>query len=257
MTYRVRNIGIAIALAIVAALLTTFYVTNYKRNVQHGEEMVPVYVAASDIPIGTSGSDVANRKMLKTENVVRRSVVPGAISEPDQIGELVSTEQIYAGEQISTRRFRAAGEQGIRAQLKGNLRAVQVPGSGNQLLLGTLRANDRVDFLGSIELDGVQDPKGTRVFLRNILVLRPASENKVQSKIASGPEGGYSAIFALTDAQAEKLWHVVVNGEWSLQLRPVAEASDSPEKLEIAQTVLGDGLGGGQRKRLNTRRSPR
>jgi Flp pilus assembly protein CpaB len=251
MTYRVRNIGIAVALAIVAALLTTFYVTNYKRNVQHGEEMVPVYVAARDIPIGTSGSDIVNRKMLTTESITRRSVVPGAFSEPDQLAELVATEQIYAGEQLSKRRFQTAGEQGIRAQLKGNLRAVQVPGTANQLLLGTLRANDRVDFLGSVELDGVQDPKGTRVFLRNILVLRPANESKVTSKIANGPEGGYSAIFALTDSQAEKLWHVAVNGEWSVQLRPVAEASDSPEKLEIAQTVLGDGLKGGQRKRLN------
>ena len=37
MTYRLRNIGIAIVLAVVAALLTTFYVTNYKRSVQHSE----------------------------------------------------------------------------------------------------------------------------------------------------------------------------------------------------------------------------
>jgi Flp pilus assembly protein CpaB len=254
MTYRVRNIGIAVALAIVAALLTTFYVTNYKRNVQHGEEMVPVYVAAHDIPIGTSGADIVNRKLLAPESITRRSVVPGAISEPDQLGELVATEAIYAGEQISKRRFRTAGEQGIRARLKGNLRAVQVSGNQNQLLLGTLRSNDRVDVLGSVELDGVQDPKGTRVFLRNILVLRPPSESKVTSKIASGPEGGYSAVLALTDAQAQKLWHVVVNGEWSLQLRPVAEAADSPESLETAPSVLGDGLQGGQRKRLNQRR---
>ena len=41
MTYRLRNIGIAIALAVVAALLTTFYVTNYKRSVQHGESRSP------------------------------------------------------------------------------------------------------------------------------------------------------------------------------------------------------------------------
>ncbi len=58
MTYRLRNIGIAIALAVVAALLTTFYVTNYKRSVQHGESKVPVYVASHDIELGTSGSDV-------------------------------------------------------------------------------------------------------------------------------------------------------------------------------------------------------
>ena len=55
MTYRLRNIGIAIALAVVAALLTTFYVTNYKRSVQHGESKVPVYVASRDIALGTPG----------------------------------------------------------------------------------------------------------------------------------------------------------------------------------------------------------
>ena len=37
MTYRIRNIAIAIALALVAALLVTFYVSNYKRRVQQGE----------------------------------------------------------------------------------------------------------------------------------------------------------------------------------------------------------------------------
>ena len=58
MTYRIRNIGIAIALAIVAGLLTTFYVTNYKRNVQQGEENVAVYVASKDIALGTAGSEV-------------------------------------------------------------------------------------------------------------------------------------------------------------------------------------------------------
>ena len=59
MTYRIRNIGIAVALAIVAALLTTFYVTNYKRTVQQGEQKVPVYVAARDIPLGTPGADLS------------------------------------------------------------------------------------------------------------------------------------------------------------------------------------------------------
>src|SRR6266480_830664 len=39
MTYRVRNIGIAVALAVIAALLTSFYVTNYKRHVQRGEQI--------------------------------------------------------------------------------------------------------------------------------------------------------------------------------------------------------------------------
>ncbi len=102
MTYRLRNIGIAIVLAVVAALLTTFYVTNYKRSVQHGEGNVPVYVASHDIALGTSGADVAQGDGLRVEQVPRRSVVPGAISQPDQIADKVAVEAIYAGEQVST-----------------------------------------------------------------------------------------------------------------------------------------------------------
>ena len=48
MTYRLRNIFVAVALALVAALLTGFYVTNYQRNVRKDETNVSVYVAKRD-----------------------------------------------------------------------------------------------------------------------------------------------------------------------------------------------------------------
>ena len=87
--------------------------------------------------------------MLRVEQVPRRSVVPGAISQPDQIEKLVAVDQIYAGEQVSTSRFRPVQEQGVQAQLKGNLRALEVPATGPQLLNGTLKDGDRVDILGN------------------------------------------------------------------------------------------------------------
>ena len=61
MAYRARNILIAVALAAVAALLTSFYVTSYKRHVQRGEDHVTVLVAKSDISVGSSGADVAGQ----------------------------------------------------------------------------------------------------------------------------------------------------------------------------------------------------
>ncbi len=252
MTYRVRNIGIAIALAIVAALLTTFYVTNYKRNVQQGEDMVPVYVAAQNIEIGTSGSELSGQKLLKVEHVSRRSVVPGAISEPEQIEKSVAVEAIYAGEQISTRRFRAAEEQGIRAQLKGNMRAFQLPGSEHQLLAGTLTDGDRVDVVADVEFT-TRQARGlaaSRVVLRDLLVLRAPDTNRLQSKIGSDPSSPFSVMLALTDAQAQKLFFVVEEGEWTLQLRPVTDPTDSPESIETVDSVLGDGLRLGQRRSL-------
>ncbi|MBA2568717.1 MAG: Flp pilus assembly protein CpaB [Actinobacteria bacterium] len=251
MTYRVRNIGIAIVLAIVAALLTTFYVTNYKRNVQQGEDMVPVYVAAQNIDIGTPGSELSSRKLLKVDHVSRRSVVPGAISEPEQVSQRVAVEAIYAGEQISTNRFRAAEEQGVRAQLKGNLRAFQVAGSEAELLAGTLKAGDRVDVIGAWVFPENSQNHVSRVVLRDLLVLRPPETNQVQSKLGSDPNSPFSAMLAMTDAQTQKFWWVVQNGKWSLQLRPVTDPADTPDSYENSGSLLADGLRPGARRRLN------
>jgi pilus assembly protein CpaB len=253
MTYRLRNIGIAIALAVVAALLTTFYVTNYKRSVQHGEQKVPVYVAARDIALGTSGSDVAQGGMLKVEQVPRRAVVPGAISQPNQIDKLVAVEPIYAGEQISTRRFRSVQQQGVQAQLKGNLRAIQVPGSATQVLNGTLKDGDRVDFLGTFLKPETSQNHVSRVVLRNLLVIQAPETNAVESHLSSNPNEGFTVMLAMTDSQAAKFWWVVQNGEWTLQLRPVTDPSDSQEGIENSRTVALDGLNARQRARAGGR----
>jgi len=252
MTYRLRNIGIAIALAVVAALLTTFYVTNYKRSVQHGESKVPVYVASRDIALGTQGSDIAQGSMLKVEQVPRRSVVPGAISQPSQIDKLVAVEPIYAGEQVSTRRFRTAQEQGVQAQLKGNLRALEVPGAGAQLLNGTLKDGDRVDILGNWLNPERGSNHISRVLLRNILVLQAPSTNAVTSHLGSNPNEGFTVMLALTDSQATKFWWLVNNGDWSLQLRPISDPSDSPEEVNNAKTNAVDGLNARQRARARS-----
>jgi Flp pilus assembly protein CpaB len=253
MTYRIRNIGIAVALAIVAALLTTFYVTNYKRNVQQSEQKVPVFVASQDIALGTSGAEVANGKMLRVEHVPRRSVVPGAISQPDQIDKLVAVEAIYAGEQISTRRFRTAEEQGIRAQLKGNLRAMQIAGTDSALLAGTVQDGDRVDVVGNWTFPEGGQRHVARVFLRDLLVLQAPDTSKIQSKIGANPNEPFTVMLAVTDAQAQKLWWVVQNGDWSLQLRAVTDAADSPDGFEDSGSVLADGLRPGARRRIGGR----
>ena len=137
MSYRVKNIGIAVILAAFAGLLTIFYVTQYKRHVQHGETKVSVLVAARDIPAGTTGAEVVGQHYLTTETVPRRTVVPGAVSSSAQLSNLVVTQQIFSGEQVTTRAFGTPIELGIRAQIRGNERAFQLAGDANALLAGT------------------------------------------------------------------------------------------------------------------------
>src|SRR5438067_8089482 len=180
MNYRAKNIGIAVALAALAAILTSVYVVNYKRHVQHGEGKVTVLVAARDIPAGTSGADVIDKKMLKEQTVPRKSRIPGAISSPDLLSQYVATQDIYQGEQVSTRRFAPPQEQGIRAQIKGTQRAYQLEGDPNQLLAGTIKSGDHVDIVGtwgiknpSTSGSNSEDAIVSRVVLRDLLVLTP------------------------------------------------------------------------------------
>jgi len=252
MTYRLRNILVAVALALVAALLTSFYVTNYQRNVQKDAKNVEVFVAKNDIPVGTSGADLARKGLVEKSEIVRRSVVPGAISSPDQLADLVAVQPVYAGEQVSTRRFATPAERGIRAQIKGTMRAFQVPGDADQLLAGTVRAGDHVDLIASLKIDPNEDVYATRIVLRDIEVLKAAVGGGNGAVKVASTGTALSVMLAVTDTQVQKLFHVLKHGEWSLQLRPPVKASDSPESVAYVGSLLTDGLRGAQLERIQS-----
>lgn len=245
-SYRLRNIGLAVALAVVAAVLVALYVTNYRKNVESGANLTTVYVAAQDIPAGTNGAQVAAGKYLAKESVPKHTIVPGAISAPQQVSNLVAGDQIYKGQQITLRAFRPAAQQGVFAQFSGNLRAMMLPGDANQLLYGTLKPDDHVDVVVNIHYKVIpsitQSGNSTsrvasRVVLRNILVLQ------APQAVAGGTStGSYAAMLALTDSQTQKLFFATKNGDWSLVLRPTNNPVDSPESVETIESMLGDGL---------------
>src|SRR6476659_4002780 len=94
--------------------------------------------------------------MLKEQTVPRKAVVAGAISSPSQLSQYVATQDVFEGEQVSTRRFSPPTAQGIRAQLKGTQRAYQLPGDANQLLAGTVQAGDHVDVVGTWKINDTE-----------------------------------------------------------------------------------------------------
>jgi Flp pilus assembly protein CpaB len=241
MTYRIRNIAIAVGLALVAALLTTFYVANYKRHVQQSESTVAVYVAKRDIPQGTSGADLIKSGWITTQQAVQRTIVPGAISNPDQVRNLVTRQDIYAGEQVTLRRFAGQAEQGVRSQLHGPLRALSIPGTPDALLSGTLHDGDHIDVIANLKTGDCVTCFAVRDIARDVLVLRAASASPVGAGTSGGQ--GSSVLLAVHDSrEAQKIWFAVENSAgWSLALRPVANASDSPEDIEGILSLLKDG----------------
>jgi Flp pilus assembly protein CpaB len=238
MTYRIRNLVVAIGLAVLAALLTLFYVTNYKRSVQHNAADARVWVASRDIPSGTAGSELVKESAFRVTDVPRRDVVPGAISDPDQVRSLVLSAPLYAGEQVTLRRFSDVAAQGVRSQLKGNMRAVQVSGTSDQLLSGTLHAGDHVDLVANIRLDSSRAAAATRIVLRDLTVLARPSDSV--TKVAAN--GSTSALIAVTDTQVQRLFYVLKNADWTLELRPVVDATDSNERIDTLTTILRQGV---------------
>jgi Flp pilus assembly protein CpaB len=250
-TNRLWQVVAAAGLALLAVLLTTFYVTNYKRHVQHNEAQVNVVLAAKDIPADTPGSELLSGKWLTKQTVPRREVVPGAISSPEQLRTLIATQPIYAGEQVTTRRFGTPSERGVRAQIKGTQRAVQFDGDANQLMAGTLRVGDHVDILTGWETQGAGssatssvasiDGRVSRVIIRDVLVLAAPGG---LGKGGVGSSGGLSVQLRLTDAQSQRLeWMVAHGKDWRVEIRPAADAANSPRWHDDGTTLLKDGAG--------------
>jgi Flp pilus assembly protein CpaB len=240
MTYRIRNIVIAVGLALIAMMLTLFYVTNYKRSVQKGASSVQVYVAAKDLTAGVAGDDLVKQHAFRVETVQRKDVVPGAISSPDQVGNLVLSGPMYAGEQVTLRRFSDVAAQGIRSALKGTMRAVQVSGDANQLLAGTLQAGDHIDLVANLRLNNNSTASATRIVLRDLTVLTAPTDSTL-GKVQSTSAGSQSAILAVTDTQVQRLFFALRNADWTLELRPVVNAADSGERIETTDSVLREG----------------
>jgi Flp pilus assembly protein CpaB len=254
MSYRIRNISIALVLAAIAIVLVVLYVTNYRQEVRQEEAMVTVYVAAKQIEAGTPGAKIVDKGLLESQEVVQRTAVPGAVTDPAAIEKLVAAETIYEGEQLTTSRFRSVEEQGIRSEIVGVDRAFQLAGDRHQLLAGTLENGDRIDVVASIrysekEVTGGETAGGgeriervaSRVVLRNLLVLQAAVLDDDGSAIREDDQS-LNVILAVTDDESQKLFWVVKNADWSLQLRPANGAKDSDESVETVESVLGDGL---------------
>jgi Flp pilus assembly protein CpaB len=236
--YRIRNIVIAAALAAAAVLLTVVYVTSARNDTAAGKESVTVYVPSKDFPVGTSGSTIAGS--LDQQTVARKNAAPEAVTSPTQLKGLYLTQPVYRGEQLTTNRFALPKQQGIRAELSGNERAIQVPGTANQVLAGTLVVGDRIDVVASLKNPKDNTDVKSSVVLRNLRVLQ-TEDGDGGSKLQTADTNEHAVVLAVTDEQAQRLYYVIKNGDWTLQLRPVKKPKDGDRSTDTFTTVLAGG----------------
>ena len=93
----------ALVLAVLAALLVFTYVSNADRRAM--SEMTPteVFVVAEQIPAGTPAESLAD--FLTVEEIPAAAVVPGGVTDLNQVAGQVTTTALEPGEQLLMARF--------------------------------------------------------------------------------------------------------------------------------------------------------
>jgi Flp pilus assembly protein CpaB len=225
MTYQFRNFAVAAALAALAGVLTVVYVNTSKTQQKQKVAPVTVLVAAKDIAPGTRGSDLTRKHLVQAESVTAAAVASGAVRDAGVLDGLVVQQQIYKGEQVTSRRFTTTTEQGLRGQVSGRFRVVELPGDPHQLLAGTLQAGDRVDILGMWTKPEGSSHHVAGTIVRGVRVLATTTAGAVD--------------VALTDQQAQRVFWLEKNGDWTLELRPASGGRDSKPSLDGGATLQG------------------
>jgi Flp pilus assembly protein CpaB len=214
---RTRNLGIAGGLAALAAILTLLYVSHGSgdRAQAAASSTDSVLVATADLPVGTSLSNALAGHTVVSKKLPVAAIEPGTLASATGLGNDVVVQPIFKGEQVSQRRLGPSSAAGVRSVVAGKMRVLQVPGDGNQLLAGTLQDGDHVDVVASLK-KGEQQTPYTKTVLTNVLVLQ-APEAESSSSVGSS---ALSATVAVTDGQAQSLFYVLENGNWTFVLRP-------------------------------------
>ncbi|HST18771.1 MAG TPA: hypothetical protein VLK36_13965 [Gaiellaceae bacterium] len=232
LTTNLKNILIAAALAVAAVALTVVYVSSSKsKQSASSPAFRTVLVAARDIPVGTTGAQLAHAGWLTSARVPANAVASGVVPSRGELAALVAIQPTYRGEQIVARRFGTSQQEGLVSTIHGQLRIFELPGDTHQLLAGIVHAGNRVDVVGSIvKPEGSQSHYGV-IAVRNVLVVKAPSGSSSSSDQTS-------VDLQLTSSQAQKVFWMEKNADWSLLLRPSVHPSNAAGKPVTAESLV-------------------
>lgn len=238
MSYRKKNILGAAALALVAVVFMLVYISKAHSGgtTKQPSGPVSVLVATRQISAGTMGESLQHGAFA-VRKVPANTVVPGAVSSASSLQREVVTQDILAGQQVSQQQFGPRAASGVRVDLRGRERVVELEGDAGQVLDGTLRPGDHVDILGTWNVpEKCTQCHVSGTVVRNALVLATSAELGMPHTAALS---SVPVQLRLTDFQAQRVFWIVKNGQWWLELRPVVGPRSSLDTLDNSVTILG------------------
>ncbi len=270
MTYNVRNIAIAIVMAIAAAAVVLVYTTSYRQSVTRGQKRVDVMVASRDIVAGTPAEEASGAMVLTS--VLADDKAPGALATTAGLEGKVTGQAIFAGQQVVAAAFGTSTTQAAQLQITKTERAIRVSVDQASGVIGQIHAGDFVDVFATIKIadtagapadaataggsgatggnDGHLITGASRIFTRRLLtkvrVLEVPEQSSSKGGLAKNAKSdAMQVMLAVSQADAAKLAFTQTQPEnavlWFVVRPPEAVAQDMPLTIETLESMIADG----------------
>jgi len=173
--------------------------------------------------------------MYIRQSVPKSQIKTGAITDPGYLAGRVAVADILPNTQITAAEFTLATTNSIESKLTKGQRAISVPVSGPQGLVGTVQSGDHVDiYMQAGALLALIEP--------NVLVLQaPAASTTSTGAFSNvGGQSSIGMILRVTSKQAAELAFASGNGELWFVLRPTVGAQKTAPLTITLQSLLAN-----------------
>lgn len=227
----------AVVLAVLGAVLLIGYVRGADARARDGEQLADVLVVTGDVAAGTSAGDLAGS--VSVEQVPRRLVAHGAVSDLAALDGRVTTAALLPGDQVVTGRFADPATlvpEGTVAAPDGMVQ-VSVTLDAQRAVGGAVTSGDRVGVQLTEQSSANTGITGYSVFrvLHGVLVTRVTAPSN-----AGDPSAVWTVTLALSpdDASAVVLG-TTAQAVW-LSLEKAAPGGATATTTQTTTATLGD-----------------
>jgi len=231
----------SLVLAAVAGAGVYLYVSGADERAEAKVNTVEAFVAAQDIPKGTTGDRALADGLIQAEKVLEGSVPPGAVTDSGRLKGKVAASTISAKQYITGSSFVSTSEGGggsLAATIGDqNLVAVTISVDPERGVASQIAPGDRVDI-------AVVGEGAANYILENVKVLAVGQETAANASGSNGEPSQQAAssgliTFELSPADALNVVSANKNGTLYLTLRPLAASSGkgtTPSSLAASGT---------------------
>lgn len=256
MRARVFILVAAVALGIVAALLTARYLDTARAKIDADAQPVKVLVATEEIPRGRTAEDLVKEGLIELQEVPRRYVSANAVSSEKAIAGQVLAQPLSKGEQVTTTRFSYPDKAGLAFSIPEGHVAVAIPADDVKCVAGLIRPGDFVMVTATFDESRGLNAAQTRVLLPRVRVLAVGGQMTAEPAAAAEDEGGGGLVgggstnssrntgavaptitLALVPADVEKLVYAEKQGAVWLSLIPNGVAEIPSTSGRTMQTL--------------------